>query len=172
MVRRAVCWQESYTILKESYELLHPMQGIIRETAIREPWQREVCGWYLAALAVTFTRLAEHRQSEKPMSLHPGAERAHRLLASRLEHPWRLGELARLSGVSSQHLIAIFRRDYGQTPMRVLQGMRLEEARRRLRQTDKSVTDIAMDLGFASSQHLARGCRTAFGKTPTELRAG
>lgn len=169
-VRKADCWKRDYTILHQAHALLHPMQGIIQETAIKEPWQRQACGWYVSALCATFTRVAENHQPERHLSRHPGAERAQRLLSSRLEHPWRLDELARLSGVSLQHLIVIFRQEYGQTPMRALQRMRLEEARRRLKQTDKSVTDIAMDLGFASSQHLARCCHATFGVTPTQIR--
>jgi AraC-like DNA-binding protein/mannose-6-phosphate isomerase-like protein (cupin superfamily) len=171
-VRSADCWRRSYSVIDNANDLLHPLQGIIREAAIKEPWQREACGWYLAALCVSFTRRAEHHHSEKPLSRHPAAERALRLMASRLEHPWRLEELARLSAVSPQHLIAIFHQEYGQTPMRALQRMRLEEARRRLQQNDETVTTIAMHLGFASSQHLASACRAVFGATPTQLRRG
>lgn len=170
VVRKAACWRKTHTVLGQAHEMLHPLQGLMRETSIKEPWQREACRWHLRTLCVVFTRLAENHQAEKPLGRHPCAERAQRLLGSRLEHPWRLDELARLSGVSFQHLITIFRQEYGQTPMRALHRMRLEEARRRLRQTEKSVTEIAMELGFSSSQHLANACRKAFGATPTQMR--
>jgi len=170
VLRTSDCWHKEYTILSQAQVLLHPMQGIIREVAMNEPWRAEACRWYLATLCTTFVRIAERCEPHRSLNRHPGAERAQRLLASRLEHPWRLEELARLSGVSPQHLIEMFCKEYGQTPMRALKQMRLEEARRRLKQTGKSVTEIAMELGFSSSQHLAFGCREHFHLTPTQLR--
>ena len=170
-VRSARCWSQPHTILSHAHELLHPMQGIVREMAIKERWQAEACGWYLAALCTGFARLAEDLKAEKPLAHHPAAERARRLLESRLDHPWRLDELARLSGVSVPHLVEVFRADYGQTPMRALGHLRLDEARRRLRETDASVTEIAHALGFCSSQHLARVFRARFGKAPTKMRS-
>ena len=170
IVRKESCWQKAHTVLGWAHEVLNPLQGLMREVSIKEPWQSAACRCYVDALCVVFTRLAENYRAEKPLSRHPCAERAQRLLGSRLEHPWRLDELARLSGVSLQHLIAIFRQEYGRTPMRALKQMRLEEACRRLRQTEQSVTEIALELGFSSSQHLANACRNTFGATPTELR--
>lgn len=170
-VRDARCWKRPHTILGGAHDLLHPMQGIIRETSVKERWQTESCGWYLSALCAGFSRLAENLGAEKPLARHPAAERARRLLESRLEHPWRLEELARLSGVSAPHLVEIFHTEYGQTPMRTLAGLRLDEARRRLRETDATVTDIAHELGFCSSQHLARLFRARFRQTPTQARA-
>lgn len=169
-VRRAECWRKPYTIVAGAQGLLHPLQGIVRETAIKEPWQAEACGWYLATLCAGFARLAENARAEPALGRHPAAERAMRLMQSRLDHPWRLDELARLSGLSVPHLIEVFRAEYGQTPMRALMRLRLEEARRRLRETDATVTEIAMAVGFASSQHFARAFRAAFRGTPTAVR--
>jgi AraC-like DNA-binding protein len=169
-VADAACWRRTHTILAQAFALVHPLQGILRELAIREAWQADAVGWYLGALCATLARLAENLPGTRPWTGHPAAERARRLLESRLEHPWRLAELARLSGVSAPHLVAVFREDYGETPMRALLRLRTEEARRRLRETDATVTTIAMALGFSSSQHLARACRDAFNRTPTQLR--
>lgn len=169
-VRGADCWRSSHLMLANAHALLAPFQGIIRETAIKEQWQAEVCRCYVDVACTEVVRLAENHQPERPWAGHPGAERARRLMVSRLEHPWRLEELARLSGLSPQYLISVYREDYGETPMRALANLRLEEARRRLLETAGQVTEIALELGFSSSQHFARMFRARFGMTPTEAR--
>ncbi len=169
--RDASCWKSAYTIFHAADALRLPFQGIIQELAVREGWQTETCKGYLAALGAVLSRLSEGRGEELNMNRHPRAERAMRLLTDRIEHPWRLQELARLSGVSVPHLIQIFRREFGETPMKRLGRFRLEEARRQLRQTNKTVTAIAYDLGFASSQHLSRAFRMHFGCPPTGVRS-
>lgn len=167
----ARCWSRPCTIVSGAHDMLLPMQGLIRETAIKEHWQAEACGWYLSALFAAFARRSENLSFEHHLGRHPAAERAQRLLESRLEHPWRLGELARLAGVSAPHLVEIFSAEYGQTPMRALSQLRLAEARRRLRETEATVTDIAHELGFSSSQHLARLFRARYRLTPTQTRS-
>lgn len=169
-VKDALCWKFNYTIYHTAAPLLLPFQGIIQELAIREAWQEEVCRGYLAALGAALSRLSCARREEHALGRDPRAERALRLLTSRIEYPWRLTELARLCGVSVPHLIEVFRQEFGETPMRRLKRLRLEEAWRQLRQTNKTVTDVAYDLGFSSSQHLSRSFREVFGVPPTDLR--
>lgn len=171
-VRAAPCWQRAWSVFPRATTLQLPLQGIIRELAVKEPWQAEACQGYVASLGTALARLSVTPRAERSVDHHPAAVRARRLLSERPEHPWRLDTLARLAGVSVPHLIALYRAAYGETPMKSLRALRLAEARRQLEQTDKRVTDIALDLGFASSQHLARTFRAAFQQTPTAARAG
>lgn len=57
------------------------------------------------------------------------------------------------------------------SPSRYLQSIRLEAARRMLASSGrKSVTEVAFDCGFSSSQYFATCFRKQFGISPTELR--
>jgi AraC family transcriptional regulator len=47
---------------------------------------------------------------------------------------------------------------------------RLNEAKRRLKESDESITDIAAALGFSSSQHFSTHFKKMFGCTPTSYR--
>lgn len=169
-LRAAACWAQSHRVLPQARRLRHPLQGIIDEVAMREPGQAEACAGYVAALCAALVRLTGATRAEVEGERHPAAARARSLLESRLGHPWRLRELARLAGVSVPHLVVLCQQDYDVTPMRLLRQLRLEEARRQLRHTDRRVTEIALDLGFSSSQHLAQSFRAHFGQTPTEAR--
>jgi len=60
------------------------------------------------------------------------------------------------------------------TPYKVIQQYRLEASCRTLRdetQRHKSVTDIALESGFADPTHFSRLFRHRFGMTPTEFRS-
>jgi AraC-like DNA-binding protein len=62
-------------------------------------------------------------------------------------------------------------REVGTSFYREVQALRLEAARARLRDSDDPVTVVALELGFASSQHFARQFRGATGESPTAWRA-
>jgi AraC-like DNA-binding protein len=53
---------------------------------------------------------------------------------------------------------------------RELQAARIEQAKRRLRETSDPITVVAMELGFASSQHFSSQFRALVGKSPSDWR--
>ncbi|MCL2897968.1 HTH-type transcriptional activator RhaS [Brenneria tiliae] len=58
----------------------------------------------------------------------------------------------------------------GMTPQRYLNRLRLLEARRRLQQSDDSITAIAHACGFSDSNHFSTQFRKAFSLAPKSLR--
>lgn len=168
----APCWQRPWSSFSRAGVLLHPLRGLLDELVVSEPLQAAVCRGYIEVLCLRLARLCTVAATPAPAPLrHPAAERAQRLLREHLDQPWRIETLARLSGASVPHLIEVYRRDWGTTPMRALQRFRLEAAYQRLRETQAPVTRIAHELGFASSQHFARAFKAAYGQTPSALRA-
>jgi AraC-like DNA-binding protein len=78
--------------------------------------------------------------------------------------------LARIAHVSEAHFIRTFRATFGETPNRYLQRRRVERAMFLLRSTDRSVTDICMDVGFSSLGTFSRVFRDIVGESPTVYR--
>ena len=85
--------------------------------------------------------------------------------------PLNVPELARLVHVSEAHFIRTFRATFGETPYRYLQRRRVERAMFLLRQTDRSVTEICLDVGFTSLGMFSRTFRDIVGESPSEYRA-
>ena len=106
---------------------------------------------------------------------HSGPERtvvtrAQAIVRQRAADGLSVTELAGAVAVSPEHLVRLFRRDLGTTPGAVLRAARLARALQLLTQTGLSVTEVAHQAGYASSQHFARSVREATGLTATELR--
>ena len=78
--------------------------------------------------------------------------------------------LARVAGVSPFHFIRVFRATFGETPHRYLQRRRVERAMALLRETDRSVTDICLDVGFTSLPTFSRTFREIVGVSPAAYR--
>ena len=84
--------------------------------------------------------------------------------------PLDVPTLARIAHVSEAHFIRTFRATFGETPNRYLQRRRVERAMFLLRATDRSVTDICMDVGFSSLGTFSRVFRDVVGEPPSAYR--
>ena len=85
--------------------------------------------------------------------------------------PLDIAALARISHVSEAHFIRTFRATFGETPHRYLQRRRVERAMFLLRATERSVTDICLDVGFNSLGTFSRSFQEIVGEGPTSYRA-
>ena len=84
--------------------------------------------------------------------------------------PLDLTALARIAHVSERHLIRAFRATFGETPHRYLQRRRVERAMYLLRETDRSVTDVCLNVGFSSLGTFSRTFADIVGESPTAHR--
>ena len=85
--------------------------------------------------------------------------------------PLDIPSLARIAVVSEAHFIRTFRDTFGETPHRYLQRRRVERSMFLLGETDRSVTDICLDVGFTSLGTFSRTFRAVVGSTPSAYRA-
>jgi AraC-like DNA-binding protein len=84
--------------------------------------------------------------------------------------PLDVPSLARVAHVSEAHFIRTFRATFGETPHRYLQRRRVERAMFLLVQTDRSVTEICLDVGFTSLGTFSRTFRAIVGESPSRYR--
>lgn len=96
-------------------------------------------------------------------------ENALAVLASRLDDPPSLEELAGAANVSPFHFHRIWRAMTGETVARTIARLRIADAQQRLAEPNASITSVAMDTGFGTSQSFARAFRRVAGMSPTEF---
>ena len=109
--------------------------------------------------------------------MRPNEERNRRLLRARdamdrdFAEPLDVPGLARVALMSPAHFSRSFREVFGETPHRYLQRRRIERAMALLRETDRSVTDIAIAVGFDSLGTFSRTFHKVVGLPPSRYRA-
>jgi AraC-like DNA-binding protein len=83
----------------------------------------------------------------------------------------RIGDVAGRLGYSRSYLHSRFRQEVGMSPSDYVQRLRIKRCCERLAATEESITDIAIEFGFGSSQYFSRVFRKYLGTTPSEYRS-
>jgi AraC family transcriptional regulator len=81
-----------------------------------------------------------------------------------------LERIAAVARVSSSHLNTLFRHSMGVAVHQYVIQRRVELAKTLLLQKEKSITEIALEAGFAHQSHLARHMRRMLGLPPRALK--
>jgi AraC-like DNA-binding protein len=84
--------------------------------------------------------------------------------------PLDICALARIAHISEAHFIRTFRATFGETPHRYLQRRRVERSMFLLRETNRTVTDICVEVGFTSLGTFSRTFRDIVGESPSAYR--
>ena len=88
----------------------------------------------------------------------------------RYADPLDVPSLAALTHLSTSRFGKVFRDVFGETPHRYLQRRRVERSMFLLRETNRSVTDICLDVGFNSLGTFSRTFREIVGEPPSSYR--
>ncbi|WP_235298185.1 helix-turn-helix transcriptional regulator [Portibacter marinus] len=84
----------------------------------------------------------------------------------------RLKELANIGLLSENHLLRNFKKLFGISPFHYISTKRIQEARRQLLETDKSIQDIAFDIGYSSMGNFSSYFKSLVGQSPSAFRKG
>jgi len=85
--------------------------------------------------------------------------------------PLDVAALAAVACMSQAHFIRSFKAAFGETPYRYLQRRRIERAMERLRRTDRTVSEVCVEVGWSSFATFSRTFREVVGCSPSEYRA-
>jgi len=121
-------------------------------------------------LARTYTVLSNEAKGET--SALPGFKlrRITDWMAEHMADEFSLGVLAQQAGMSEFHFNRLFKRATGVPPSQYLIKLRLDAARRLLRETNKSIITIANDVGYSNPSHFAQLFRKEMALTPSDYR--
>jgi signal transduction histidine kinase/AraC-like DNA-binding protein len=79
-------------------------------------------------------------------------------------------DIAQYVNVSDDHLTFCFRQELGATPIDYLQRYRVHQARQLLKDSERSISEIALDVGFTDSGYFSRIFRRITGMSPESFR--
>jgi transcriptional regulator GlxA family with amidase domain len=87
------------------------------------------------------------------------------------DEEWPVRRLARVSGVSEAYFARSFKEAFGVPPHRYLLTRRIERAKTLLRDSNRSITEIAFHTGWESLGTFGRTFRDVTGENPAAIRA-
>lgn len=82
----------------------------------------------------------------------------------------RLEDLARKQYVSSSYLRRVFVREVGFSAMEYITVLRMERAKRLLKDSEKTISEVAADTGYSNLQHFSSQFKKKIGVSPTDFR--
>lgn len=135
----------------------------------------------LAATVASHSRVAEEAADTRSNPIGTDDPEVHEI-ARRLEALLReqqlfrdanlnLNRLSRRAGIPARRVSAAVNRVHGQNVSQYINGYRIEEARRLLRQTSEPVTRIMFEAGFQTKSNFNREFRRVTGMNPVTWRA-
>ena len=79
-------------------------------------------------------------------------------------------DIAQHINISEDYLTFCFRQEMGTTPIKYLQRYRVNQAKLLLKDSPKTITEIAMDVGFSDSGYFSRIFHRETGTSPDQFR--
>jgi len=121
--------------------------------------------------AETFGDLASSACREDTVASHRRAvERVITSARERLCEPISLRDMSRVAYLSTFHFNRVFHQITGLPPAKFISAMRLDEAKRLLLNTNRSITDISFEVGYNSLSTFTRRFTQRVGLGPREFR--
>ncbi len=87
-----------------------------------------------------------------------------------LAQPLQLQELAKIAHISPFYFHRLFQAYVGKTLAEYVKDLRLQRAQEKLQYSDKSITDIALDVGYETPSSFAKVFNQVMGKSPRQYR--
>lgn len=81
-----------------------------------------------------------------------------------------LETLAELAELSPFHFSRVFKQSTGMTPLKFVIRERMLRAQQLIRETPRSLIEIALEVGYTSPSHFAEVFRRTVGMAPSEFR--
>jgi transcriptional regulator GlxA family with amidase domain len=118
-------------------------------------------------------RLGSEAQPHPPLAAtaaDPRLRRALLLMEQNLSHPIPVHAIAAQLAMSVRQFERLCRKQLGMTPGSQYRQLRLHYAHWLIQNTDRSVTQIAIETGFADCAHFSRQFKDAYGLPPSSRR--
>jgi AraC family transcriptional regulator len=93
-------------------------------------------------------------------------------MSAHLDEAFDLAALAEEVGLSAFHFSRLFKKATGLAPSQYFIRLRAAKAQQLLRETDKSILEVGIAVGYSSPSHFAQMFRRHTGLSPSDYRAG
>lgn len=150
-----------------SEELLGAIKGLLKKQVLLEQ-----------LFAIKYQQISKppsHNTNEfvnfaNPFSSYPQLKNIFNFIDTHYHKPISLRDVAKNAGFSAAYLTELVRRETGYTINRWILKRRMIAARSLLLETDKSIEQISIAVGYRSHNHFFRQFRQYYGNSPNAWR--
>jgi AraC family transcriptional regulator len=121
-------------------------------------------------LARNYSEMASGSRSVSPSLPGYKLQRITEWMAENVAEEFNLDRLAAQTGLSRFYFNRLFKSAMGVSPSHYHINLRMDEAKRLLRETKQSVVAVALDVGYANPSHFAQLFRRETGLSPSDYR--
>jgi AraC family transcriptional regulator len=122
-------------------------------------------------VAHLLARYSRSPRENKIIGMAPSRlRRALNYIEENIDRDIGLEDISKNVEMTAHYFCRAFRKAVGVPPHRYLIGRRIERSKDLLASSDKDVTEIALELGFASPSHFSTSFRRAVGHAPSTYR--
>ncbi|HQR36493.1 MAG TPA: AraC family transcriptional regulator [Blastocatellia bacterium] len=154
--------------------ILNSLLGLLREELMREQVSALFVQSLAHAIAIYLARnygaVDEEPRSSSPSLPGYKLRQITDWMAEHVAEEFSLERLAAQAGLSKFHFQRLFKSGVGVSPSRYHINLRMNLARRLLRETKQSVVDVALEVGYADPSHFAKLFRRETGLSPSDYR--
>jgi AraC family transcriptional regulator len=128
------------------------------------------------ATALGIHLIKQYSTSTQTLREYEGGLPKHRLrqaidyINDNLEQDIKLANIADVVGMSQYYFCQLFKQSMGIAPYQYVIQQRVERAKQLLQQTEVTISDIALECGFANQSHFTKHFRKLTGITPKAYR--
>lgn len=144
-------------------------QELQKELFIQEIGYRTRTNHLIDELLISLVRQI-NRQDNKRKDFPESFLQLEQLLRENLSHQWTVEEMAATMRLGNSAFTEKVKNYTGFSPLNYLINIRISEAIRLLKGTELTLTDIALDMGFYSSQHFSTTFKKITGYTPSQFK--
>ena len=150
----------------DNSHVLNLFQRMLREYEQKQIGYKEIMRGLLIELLVLMFRLQLQTKNEKSPQLMNVLD----YIGLHYTEDIKVETLAAIAHSSPSHFCRTFKALTHTTVTNYLQALRVEEACRLLRETDKTVIRIAQEVGYSDSKHFYDVFKKITGKLPKDFR--
>lgn len=158
---------------KETQIIKKAFKDIIGEYERFSPEKDYILRNYIYILLLRIREIYRPHLNNIKQSLTRGEKLANRfrqLVEKNFTEHREIQQYAEKLNITAKHLSDVVKSTFGKSPREMINDMLLLEAKVQLASTDKTVTEIALDLNFNDQSHFNHFVKKLTGNSPTELR--
>jgi AraC family transcriptional regulator, arabinose operon regulatory protein len=120
-------------------------------------------------LALLFQSRLNHSEALRP-ELPAPLQKALERMRLYYHQPTRVGELAAMAQMSESHFSRMFKAALGTSPIDWLRRERINQAKRRLAESDDAIKEVALQVGYTDQFFFSKDFKKMTSLTPTDYR--